>query len=580
MEKYLEITNNAEIPNIQNSICPLDISENDRSSREEKLIENQETNINYGRAMVNSATVNDGLTPCKIMKKEPKDIDSSTDRQFNTIIHWNSQNLDNNCHISRSCSTAIDIGQSSSIVTTVCSMASNVTPCYNNNNNNVATVENEKINICSGSAVDIDGVTDISRKVSSGVARNTAAVRQNLCNDAISEVPTLIPCSNSNKTTTTNNNNNNNNNNSSISNNDNSISSDTTPKLPKLISSPNKSEIVNPGPTIPLISFDQSEQASNTTELGLNVSKNVNQSNSLVGNGAKIPQGGLNISLLPCQVSSDVPDHLLNTMRLNNTETASTTTSPASAFVPLSSSNCGYRSIHRRDHTPVSHLLPASKLDSLQKENSPLGILNGMQGIVAPVDHHASSQETFSSIYGQQSDNNIILVTQSPHHLEPLKVSQTGNQIVHTPISKASHVIYCHNVLNNGLPLQLKTPTNSLNLNSSGEENNSPPENLSNSVTSFKSPNNTEDNMVSYNKTDQTNAKEDDPSRHQHNLNERKRRARITIACDLMRRLVPGLSDKTDKATVFEYAARYIYFLQSHVGTDYDRNFLVKYSPY
>ncbi|XP_036358929.1 M-phase inducer phosphatase-like isoform X4 [Octopus sinensis] len=508
MEKYLEITNNAEIPNIQNSICPLDISENDRSSREEKLIENQETNINYGRAMVNSATVNDGLTPCKIMKKEPKDIDSSTDRQFNTIIHWNSQNLDNNCHISRSCSTAIDIGQSSSIVTTVCSMASNVTPCYNNNNNN------------------------------------------------------------------------NNNNNSSISNNDNSISSDTTPKLPKLISSPNKSEIVNPGPTIPLISFDQSEQASNTTELGLNVSKNVNQSNSLVGNGAKIPQGGLNISLLPCQVSSDVPDHLLNTMRLNNTETASTTTSPASAFVPLSSSNCGYRSIHRRDHTPVSHLLPASKLDSLQKENSPLGILNGMQGIVAPVDHHASSQETFSSIYGQQSDNNIILVTQSPHHLEPLKVSQTGNQIVHTPISKASHVIYCHNVLNNGLPLQLKTPTNSLNLNSSGEENNSPPENLSNSVTSFKSPNNTEDNMVSYSKTDQTNAKEDDPSRHQHNLNERKRRARITIACDLMRRLVPGLSDKTDKATVFEYAARYIYFLQSHVGTDYDRNFLVKYSPY
>lgn len=47
-------------------------------------------------------------------------------------------------------------------------------------------------------------------------------------------------------------------------------------------------------------------------------------------------------------------------------------------------------------------------------------------------------------------------------------------------------------------------------------------------------------------------------------------RARITIACDFMRKLVPGLSDKTDKATVFEYAARYIHFLNAQVGKEYD----------
>lgn len=38
-----------------------------------------------------------------------------------------------------------------------------------------------------------------------------------------------------------------------------------------------------------------------------------------------------------------------------------------------------------------------------------------------------------------------------------------------------------------------------------------------------------------------------------------------------MRRLVPGLSDKTDQATVFEYAARYIHFLQTQVGNKYNR---------
>lgn len=38
-----------------------------------------------------------------------------------------------------------------------------------------------------------------------------------------------------------------------------------------------------------------------------------------------------------------------------------------------------------------------------------------------------------------------------------------------------------------------------------------------------------------------------------------------------MRKLLPGLSDKTDKATVFEFAARYIHFLKGFVGSQHDK---------
>ncbi|KAH9499947.1 hypothetical protein Btru_075995 [Bulinus truncatus] len=70
------------------------------------------------------------------------------------------------------------------------------------------------------------------------------------------------------------------------------------------------------------------------------------------------------------------------------------------------------------------------------------------------------------------------------------------------------------------------------------------------------------------------------PMRESHNMKERRRRARIKEACNLMRQLVPGMSKKTDKATVFEFSARYIHFLKSFVGTNNDKDFLVKYNPY
>lgn len=48
-------------------------------------------------------------------------------------------------------------------------------------------------------------------------------------------------------------------------------------------------------------------------------------------------------------------------------------------------------------------------------------------------------------------------------------------------------------------------------------------------------------------------------------------RARIKDACDVLRKLVPGMSDKTDKATVFEFAARYVHFLKGFVGNQHDK---------
>lgn len=39
----------------------------------------------------------------------------------------------------------------------------------------------------------------------------------------------------------------------------------------------------------------------------------------------------------------------------------------------------------------------------------------------------------------------------------------------------------------------------------------------------------------------------------------------------MMRKLVPGMSDKTDKATVFEFGARYIHFLKGFVGNKHDK---------
>ncbi|XP_014677122.1 PREDICTED: uncharacterized protein LOC106816991 [Priapulus caudatus] len=59
-----------------------------------------------------------------------------------------------------------------------------------------------------------------------------------------------------------------------------------------------------------------------------------------------------------------------------------------------------------------------------------------------------------------------------------------------------------------------------------------------------------------------------------HNEKERVRRKRISIACEALKSCVPGVSGKTDRATVFEMVVQYVQLLQSKVGNKYDSEFL------
>lgn len=50
-------------------------------------------------------------------------------------------------------------------------------------------------------------------------------------------------------------------------------------------------------------------------------------------------------------------------------------------------------------------------------------------------------------------------------------------------------------------------------------------------------------------------------SRRSHNETERRRRYRMKKCCEILRRIVPGLEDKTDKAKVLEYTVDYLQHL-------------------
>ncbi|GFY33335.1 hypothetical protein TNCV_1897871 [Trichonephila clavipes] len=53
--------------------------------------------------------------------------------------------------------------------------------------------------------------------------------------------------------------------------------------------------------------------------------------------------------------------------------------------------------------------------------------------------------------------------------------------------------------------------------------------------------------------------------------------SRVSDACSALRKLVPGLSDKTDKATVFEQAARYLKFYRDKFGTQFDQAYCERF---
>lgn len=55
-------------------------------------------------------------------------------------------------------------------------------------------------------------------------------------------------------------------------------------------------------------------------------------------------------------------------------------------------------------------------------------------------------------------------------------------------------------------------------------------------------------------------------SRQSHNEKERRRRSRMKYSCDMLRSLVPGCTDKTDKATVLEFTVQFLLHLQQCVG--------------
>lgn len=59
-------------------------------------------------------------------------------------------------------------------------------------------------------------------------------------------------------------------------------------------------------------------------------------------------------------------------------------------------------------------------------------------------------------------------------------------------------------------------------------------------------------------------------SRHLHNHKERLRRSRMKCSCDALRALVPGLNDKTDKATVLEHTVAFLFHLSKCEGVKCD----------
>ena len=58
------------------------------------------------------------------------------------------------------------------------------------------------------------------------------------------------------------------------------------------------------------------------------------------------------------------------------------------------------------------------------------------------------------------------------------------------------------------------------------------------------------------------------------------RRARFGAASELLRQLVPGLENATDKTELLEMTAKYIVYLKAKVGGKYDKDFLYEFLPY
>jgi len=63
-------------------------------------------------------------------------------------------------------------------------------------------------------------------------------------------------------------------------------------------------------------------------------------------------------------------------------------------------------------------------------------------------------------------------------------------------------------------------------------------------------------------------------SRQLHNQKERLRRLRIKYSCDALKQLVPGISEKTDKATVLEHSVNFLVHLSNCSGVKCDVSYI------
>ncbi|ESO87311.1 hypothetical protein LOTGIDRAFT_229384 [Lottia gigantea] len=223
-----------------------------------------------------------------------------------------------------------------------------------------------------------------------------------------------------------------------------------------------------------------------------------------------------------------------------------------SALSPASISPNGKRF---KQSTPMPFSLQAGiPTESTPQMSRMTGFLPPSQGSYVYTPHPKSGQLFYVSTISDASPD-----------LQPATV-QTPETITKTNIGR------------NSSPFSQLIP-GSLTLNSSTEENRSMPRTEENGDKLSLNAKRFVSHRQRYDLLNSPEMLEDEP-RESHNLKERRRRARIKEACDLMRTIIPGMSEKTDKATVFEFGARYIHFLKTYTGSKYDKDFLIKYSPY
>ncbi|XP_046552466.1 uncharacterized protein LOC124262080 isoform X2 [Haliotis rubra] len=230
--------------------------------------------------------------------------------------------------------------------------------------------------------------------------------------------------------------------------------------------------------------------------------------------------------------------------------------------------------VSRRQHQHMQNQLQTVSVLSIPKTTVQTMVSDHQSMTTTPINHQTLTKSSSNSnyVYTPHPRSGQIMYIAEPNSMTPESLQANVQAVTPLLVNKP-------NMSTNYTPVS-QICSQSLVLNSSGEENTSPTEDAP--VPTYSC----HDSPVDPSVQDSTSfpllnsPQAMDEERESHNMKERKRRARIKEACDLMRQLVPGMSEKTDKATVFEFAARYIYFLKNFVGTAHDKDFLIKYSPY